>query len=378
MIPDLRARLKAASDKPKAETHPCVCRVYESRTPLAALGGPFLVSDAYIRRLGLAVDTFDLRRALFIDTETTGLRGAGTVAFLVGLGWVEDDSFVVRQLLMRDYPEETPMLTHLAALLPRHDCLISFNGKSFDLPLLRDRFIMARLKEEWRALPHLDLLHAARRTWKLRLGSCTLGALEAQVLGIAREGDLPGAEVPERYYQFLKCGDQRLLDDVLRHNEQDIRTLYSLLGRLCEVYAAPETQADMLDIFSIGRALDRYGEGEMARRCFHVASVSTLSRQARLQLARSYRRDMDYQSAADTYRSMIDRGEADPQVYTALAILLERRLHDVEAALDVTEMALRRFSGGHPLCSADAQTINAFTRRYRLLSAKSKRQRKKG
>lgn len=378
MIPDLRARLKAASDKPRADTPPCVCKVFESRIPLASLGGPFVASAAHIHRLGLDTDAFDLRRALFIDTETTGLRGAGTVAFLVGLGWVDGDSFVVRQLLMRDYPEEAHMLLQLGALFPAYDCLISFNGKSFDLPLLRDRFIMARLKEQWRAPPHLDLLHAARRTWKLRLGSCALGALEAQVLGISREGDLPGAEVPQRYFQFLKCGDPHLLDDVLRHNEQDIRTLYTLLGKLCEAYTAPETQTSMLDVLSIGRALDRYGEGEMARRCFRVASVSALSRQARLQLARSYRRDMEYHNAADTYRRMIERGEADPEVYTALAILLERHLHDVQGALAVTEMALRRFSGGHPLCGADTETIDAFTRRYRLLCVKSKRQRKEG
>lgn len=372
MIPDLRARLKAVADKPKQAASKATCEVLESRIPARTLAAgqgrlPDAIMPEHIRMLGLDHPAFDLRRALFLDTETTGLRGAGTIAFLVGLGWLEPgaegDVFVVRQLLMRDYPEELDQLQCLADLLPRFTSIVSFNGRSFDVPLLRDRFVMARMRPAPLELPHLDLLHTARRTWKLRLGKCTLGNLEAQVLGCPREDDLPGAEVPERYFQFLKTGDRVLLDDILRHNEQDIRTLYVLLCRLASAYMHPEAQTSMLDVYSIGRALDRCGEGCRARRCYQVASVSDLSRQARLSMAESFRRERDYAAAAETYQGMIRRGEADADAYVALAIIQERYLRDVSGALQTTEQALWRFSGNSFLHPASRETIAALQRR---------------
>lgn len=367
-MPDLRSRLKAVAAKPKPTEAPCTCKVIETRASV----GDMRITPEQVRWLGLDLPHWDVRRTLFLDTETTGLRGAGTVAFLVGLGWVEGEAFVVRQLLMRDYPEEADLLNHVADLLPRFDSIVSFNGKSFDIPLLRDRFSMARLRDRWRELPQLDLLHTARRTWKLRLGRCTLGGLEEAVLGIAREGDLPGAEVPERFFRFLKTGDEGLLEDVLRHNEQDIRTLAVLLNRLAGAYSAPEEQQSMLDIFSIGRAMDRCGEGERARRCYQVASVSALSEQARLHLARSYRRDQNYEQAAETYRGMIARGEADAGVYTALAILLERQMKDIAGALEITEKALWRFAGRDFLHGTDTVTLERLERRRARLAHKLK------
>lgn len=363
MIPDLRARLKAAANKPKAAEAPCECLAVEERTPLSQLGALSRVTPQGVRRLGLDLPSFDPSRALFLDSETTGLRGAGTVAFLVGLGWLEGEDFVVRQLLMRDYPEEAHLLEQVADALDRFDCVVSFNGKSFDLPLLKDRFTMARLRGRWHELPQLDLLHAARRTWKLRLGACTLCALEEKVLGTPRVDDLPSAQVPERYFQYIKCRDLSLLDGVLRHNAQDIRTLCALLFRLLDIYERPEEQTSMLDVFSVGRALERCGDGEAARRCFKVASVSELSQRARLELARSYRRERDYARAAEAYKSMVARGEGGAEVYTQLAILLERRLLDPCAALDITEKALWRFSGGDFLHRAGPQTLHALERR---------------
>ena len=358
MIPDLRGRLKAVAEKPKQREAPNPCQVLEERVPLSALGCVLDVTAADVRRMGLEVPNFDVRRALFLDTETTGLRGAGTVAFLIGVGWVEGEEFVVRQLLMQDYPEEAHQLEMLAEMLPRFDVAVTFNGKSFDVPLLRDRFTMARLRDRWRELHQLDLLHTARRVWRLRLGTCSLGELEEHVLGIARENDLPGAEVPERYFAYLKTGDRSLLEDVLRHNSQDIRTLAVLLARLKAVFDMPERQTSMMDVFSVGRALERCGEGELARRCFTVASVSALSERARVELALSYRRAQDFGQAAEAYRSMIARGEGGVDAYIRLAVLLEWRLKDRVGALEATEKALWRFSG-----RMDAEVIRALERR---------------
>lgn len=368
MIPDLRARLKAVAQKESRPAEAAVHTAAQERIPLSTMRNLLDVTAEQVRRMGHPGDGWDIRRVLFIDTETTGLRGAGTVAFLVGLGWVEGDSFIIRQLLMRDYPQEPSMLEELSAYLNRFSTLVSFNGKSFDLPLLRDRFVMARMRDRWREREHLDLLHVARRTWRLRLGACNLGALEIAELGVRRSGDLPGAEVPERYFQYLKTGDMALLDDVLRHNRQDIHSLALLLMRLAEVYDAPYAQESMLDVLSAGRALERFGEGALARRCFQVASVSALSRQARLHLARSYRREHSYEEAAQAYHGMIARGEADAQAYTALAILLERHLRRPGEALAVTEQALFRLSGAQ--WTDNNEAIHALMKRRKRLKGK--------
>ena len=142
---------------------------------------------------------FDLRRAVFLDTETTGLAGgAGTAAFLIGVGWVEGERFVVRQYFMRDYHEEAALLHALAAELRRFDCLVTFNGKMFDVPLLDARFRLNRGRFPLSGAPHLDLLHPARRLWKARLESCRLQSLEAGAHGPApprghpRRGDPAG------------------------------------------------------------------------------------------------------------------------------------------------------------------------------------------
>lgn len=362
MISNLRARLSELSAKP-AETpaREESCWVREERFQLADFPGLLTARD--VHRLGLDFPGFDARRALFLDTETTGLRGAGTVAFLLGLGWIEGEEFVLRQLLMRDYGEEPPLLEAFADLLPGFTAIVSFNGKSFDVPLLRDRFLMARLRHRWRELPHLDLLHAARRTWKLRLGSCTLGVVERAALGVEREGDLPGSEVPERYFQFLKCGEMALLEDVLRHNAQDVRTLARLLARLAQIYAEPERQESLLDVFSVGRALERAGEGEAARRCFRVASVAALSEQARLCMARSYAREKDWSGAAAAYREI--EGES-LDACVRLAIVLEWRLGAPGEALAVTERAILRFSGGR----ADVEALDALEKRRTRLKRK--------
>lgn len=371
MIPDLRSRLKAVAERASAPVPRADCAVFRLEGPLP--DGLEQVTARDARRLGLEAPAFDVRRALFLDTETTGLRGAGTVAFLVGMGWLEGDRFVVEQVLMRDYPEETSLLETVGARMAGFDSVVSFNGKSFDIPLLRDRFTMARLRPLWRELPQLDLLHAARRTWKERLENCALSTLEASVLGTPRTDDLPGALVPERYFQFLKCGDMALLEDVLRHNAQDIRSLAALLAHMARVYAQAEAQTSMLDVLSIGRALERFGEDEAARRCYRVVSVTALSERARLQLARSYRKARDWAASADVYRDMIDRQEGGVDAYVALAVLLEHYLGDVRGALQVTERALWRWSGADRFRVADGGTLDALERRRARLEKKLSR-----
>ena len=203
------------------------------------------------------LEAFDLRGAVFLDTETTGLAGgAGTAAFLIGLGWVEGDRFRVRQYFMRDYHEEGALLHALAAELGHFDRLVTFNGKMFDVPLLDARFRLNRVRYPLGGAPHLDLLHPARRLWKARLESCRLQSLEAELMGLRRHGDIPGEEIPQVYFDWVRRRDARLLARVFEHNRQDIVSLAALAVLACQ-WVEESRAEDPRDIFSLGRVLER-------------------------------------------------------------------------------------------------------------------------
>ena len=183
------------------------------------------------------LEDFELERALFVDTETTGLAGGtGTYAFLVGCGWVEDGALRVEQYFMRDHADEPAMMAHLARLIARFDWTVSFNGKSFDLPLLRTRFIMNRRRTALDALGALDLLHVARRLWRYQLPRRDLGTLEREILGVERELDVPSHEIPDIYFRYLRTGDARELVPVVAHNRVDMVSMAALLARACDAF----------------------------------------------------------------------------------------------------------------------------------------------
>jgi len=186
----------------------------------------FVARDQTIR-------TLELAKTLFLDTETTGLAGgAGTCAFLIGVAFVRDYQVTVRQYLMRDYHEEAAMLFDLYKLIHDFDAVVSFNGKSFDWPLLKDRFTLARFEPLRKHHVHLDLLHAARRLWRESLPSCSLDSLEGFVLKVARERDIPGSLIPQRYFDFVRTKQAELLVDVLEHNRADVLSLVTLVSVL--------------------------------------------------------------------------------------------------------------------------------------------------
>jgi uncharacterized protein len=182
----------------------------------------------------------------FLDTETTGL-GSGTVAFLAGVGSVDEGGFRLRQFFMRDYVEEASMLARLAEYLARFDVLITYNGMTYDQPLLQTRFRMARscgvLRHPFARMAHLDLLFGARRLWKLRLESCRLVDLENQILGVEREGDLPGEMIPYCYFDYLRTQQAFRLVPIFHHNAMDILSLACLTAVVSLAYRAPEEAA---------------------------------------------------------------------------------------------------------------------------------------
>src|SRR5439155_19417396 len=193
----------------------------------AALAAPLDLLSAVSRA---ATTVGDPRSLLFLDAETTGLAGGtGTYAFLVGAAWLEDDRLILAQHFMRDFDEEPALLAALRALLERANAVVTFNGASFDLPLLETRFIMAR--QSWpAALSHLDLLRPSRRVWTSCFADCRLATLEREVIGVVRDDDIPGALIPALYFDFLRSRRAAPLARVLAHNRDDILTQVGLLG----------------------------------------------------------------------------------------------------------------------------------------------------
>ena len=183
----------------------------------------------------------DVRRMVFWDTETTGLGGPGTYVFLVGLGYLEDDAFVVRQHFIRSPDEELAMLQAVADSLPQWPTMTTFNGVSFDLPLLRARMKSHKIKMDLSDVLHCDLLYGARRLWQRRLPNCKLQTLEEHVLEFRRQGDVPSAEVPGMYFEYLETGDLSSLEGVFHHNVLDIVSLAGLMIAMHEQAAAAES-----------------------------------------------------------------------------------------------------------------------------------------
>jgi uncharacterized protein YprB with RNaseH-like and TPR domain len=260
----------------------------------------------------------DLARAVFLDTETTGLStGAGTYVFLLGAGYVDGDRFRVKQFFLREPGEELAFLVALDAFLRRFSMIVTFNGKAFDWPLLESRFIRqrefrhARLEDPL----HLDLLHPARRMWKRRLKSCALSALEGAVLRVQRtEEDVPGWLIPSLYFQYLRTGNGKPLQGVFYHNMHDILSLAALAIHMDRVLSDPTTGlvTDAADFFCLGRLYERAGEGAYAITCYEEALQRSLSRDDRrdclLQLARCLKRDRRWESAKHAWERLIEEG----------------------------------------------------------------------
>lgn len=304
-----------------------------------------------LRRMGCVTPRFDIAKCLFLDTETTGLSsGAGTVVFLVGLGQIADGRFRVDQYMIRDYPSEALLLEEIARRLEVCDTVISYNGKTFDMPLIKSRFTLMRMADRYREPYELDLLYPARRLWKLRLDSVKLGNVEEKILGIRREDDVPGSEVPQRFFDYLKDGDLTRLEGVIDHNRQDIVSLQKLLCELNDRYARPEAMESRLDLFSAGKAMERGGDLGLSRRLYEIAAKPAVLRlgslkenaiggEANRRLYLLLRREGRYEECRMTLDTMIRRKQKGIFPYVETAKLLEHRSKDEKGALEYTEKA---------------------------------------
>jgi uncharacterized protein YprB with RNaseH-like and TPR domain len=308
--------------------------------------------ESFSRRTRAALE--DPEKWLFLDTETTGLAGGtGTYAFLVGMAWWDAGGLQVEQLFLRDLYEEHSLLLELSERIAERPVLVTFNGKSFDWPLLENRFTMTRAIRVPQLMAHLDLLHPARALWKLRLGSVRLVELERHVLDAARlgwhrEDDVPSSLIPQHYFNYLRGGTARPLAGVVKHNQMDLRGLAALFGKINSLLERRESgfgETDSLDLFGLSKFLHRQGEKELA----HSACVHALDRglpeefrpEATRELALMARRRGDAERAAGLWEELVGNPQETILACEQLAIYYERGARDFFRAIEFTRRGLK-------------------------------------
>jgi uncharacterized protein YprB with RNaseH-like and TPR domain len=315
-----------------------------------------------------AVQDMSLGDGLFLDTETTGLAGGtGTFPFLVGLGWFEASSFVTCQLFARDFSEEGAMLRYLSDIASAKRFLVTFNGRAYDLNLLTTRFILNRCRDTLTAMPHIDLLHPSRRMLAHRLENARLSTIESHVLGVEREGDVPGFEIPQRYFDWLRRRDGRLVADVFEHNRLDVVSMASLLKYLTDLV---EDSQDMGrshhgDLLKLAGLIHERGDCEKAGRMLetlissHHADVATGARQS---LSLIYKKAHRWEEAARLWQDLV---ESDPHDYFAVTELAKFYEHHAREPGKALQLVRNLFSEALKL--SDAERASAEHRLRRLL-----------
>jgi hypothetical protein len=280
----------------------------------------------------------DPRGALYIDTETTGLGGgSGIVAFLVGMAWFDGKTLCVEQLLLRSPAQEAALLSLVRERVERASMLVTYNGKTFDLPLLCGRHVMNHLPP-LPVRPHLDLLHIGRRLHRARLGVCKLRSLESDVLGFVRGPDIDGAECAARYAHFLRTGDEEALRAVVDHNLYDVMSMAALVA----LYGEPLTTLHDADLVGLARTFKRAGALERAEQAAYRAverGAGTAALRIRGQVAKA--RGDRVRALSDF--ELLSTELNDPQILLELAKLYE---HHVKQPLRALEIVLAGTSEG--------------------------------
>ena len=353
------------------------CFVVERRTGARTMYGHAPVGELAARLDGAAAEAPLIAGGaparppfLFFDLETTGLSGgAGTYAFLVGCGsFDEEGDFITRQYVLLRFADERALLTTVASELARAGAIVSFNGKSFDAPVLETRYLFHRLEWVGGGCPTSTCcirrgasgVMAAPAAPREEHESCSLVSLERQVLGAERVGDVPGFEIPARYFQFVRSGDARPLAAVLEHNRLDLLSLAGVTARLVHlIRSGPEEARDAREALALGHLYARAGLDGRARAAFSraanasiaggAASIAAIRIDALRALALTLRRGRQYDEAAGCWRQLLDvcgcPRHIAREATEALAIHHEHRARDLAAA---RAFALQSLESGMP------------------------------
>src|SRR3989475_11556921 len=292
----------------------------------------------------------DPEQWLFLDTETTGLAGgSGTYAFLVGIAWWEGGGLEIEQFFMREYSEERALLFALRERIAEHPVLVTFNGKSFDWPLLETRYRMSRKISVPTPHAHLDFLHPARNLWRLRLGSVRLSELERYVLGWDRGADLLSGMIPQIYFDYVRGGPPERLVPGLNHNQMDLRGLAGLSTRILFLLSDAENLGqDGLELFGVSRICEKRGEHTRARNLYEKSIASFLpsetDRVARRSLARLAKWQGDFNVACDLWKTALGNSRHGYDAYEQLAMYYEHKAREPEQARQIVQQALDELS----------------------------------
>jgi hypothetical protein len=283
---------------------------------------------------------------LFLDTETTGLAGgSGTYAFLVGVAWWESGGLEIEQFFMREYSEERSLLFALRERIAEHPVLVTFNGKSFDWPLLETRYRMSRKISAPTPRAHLDFLHPARNLWRLRLGSVRLSELERRVLNWDRGTDVLSGQIPQIYFDYLRGGPPERLVPVLNHNQMDLRGLAALSSRILSLLSDAENIGENgLELFGVSRICEKRGAHTRARKLYEKSIAAFLpaetDRAARRSLARLAKQEGDFDLACELWKDALENSRHGYEAYEQLAIYYEHKARDLEQARQIVLRAI--------------------------------------
>ncbi len=303
---------------------------------------------AHLSPLLAGSESFSAESLLFFDTETTGLGiGAGNVPFMIGIGYYSGDGFVVEQLLIRNPAEEAAMLRYLDEKIGSTRVVVSYNGRTFDWPILSNRYVLHRMRTPSTEIRQLDLLYPSRGLWKHTMESCRLGKVEETRLGIVRQEDVPGAMAPVYYFQYLSSGDHRLLEGVFHHNEIDILSLAALANHFCMLLGGLADHRDLpaAEGFRTALWLEKYGKEQDA-----MAVIEQLlsQRDERLRgfivpLAAHLKKKGRIEAAVRLWERSVVGGSGSMPVpvepLIELAMYHEHKKRDVERALYYAEQA---------------------------------------
>ena len=308
--------------------------------------------DVDMEALGLfcgGVDGLDAKAEdfLFMDLETTGLSlGTGTYGFLIGLGYFREGTYHIHQLFLRDFDEEPAFLCRAQQIMAPFRHLVTFNGKTFDIPLLEVRFMMCSQPETLREKASWDLLYPARRLWYDRLEDCRLETIERERLGVAREGqDIAGDQIPRTYFRYVHDGDARDMDRIVYHNTMDVLTMTALAVHMDE--SLKEKDPARTNLFSVGKYYEKQGIQGMGTEFFEAASSQGPSHQekdrALFHLAMQHRRGGRFEDAVRIWKGLVEReGYGFLACCVEIAKHLEHRTREYDQAIGLVLHALER------------------------------------
>jgi len=300
---------------------------------------------------------FNLTNNLFVDIETSGLSGGvGTFAFLIGLGYLENGIFKIKQFFLPDLPFEKAMLVEIASFMRNFQSITTFNGKSFDLPVLVSRYRLQMLKEPLFNL-HLDLLHIARRVYKRTFEDRSLQSLEQHILGQRRMDDIAGNMIPDVYFHFLKTGEVSLLAKVIKHNEIDVISMLKLLAHFTELLKEIDTLKNPEVLFSISKLYLELNDFNtsifLMKRALKYTENIPLIFEIKKDLSKIYKKLNMWKEAKTLWEELLAETPFEPFPYIELAKYYEHKTKEYSKAKGVIENLKKKLGGGWEYCTFD-------------------------